>query len=179
MIAIHRKVALATAVFITLGMIGSQVSADQPGSGATHTTPLPQAEISGKISFSESYLPHAFNSDACQDFSVIAEVEAKKQPKLPKGGLNLNPLMTIVGKSGPLTAELQGSTVECAYSIQGLPAGVLTVVPQGHPRGYKPTGGTEGVFNDTEKFVTLKRTGVFISSAPNVNFVFETISQPK
>lgn len=89
-----------------------------------------QRRISGPISFKESFLPHGFNSKACNDFRVIAEEQPVfEQPQL-------------LGKAarGSMTGSLKGSTVECAYSFEmtSVPSGEVLVSVEGLPLGYKP-----------------------------------------
>lgn len=156
MTTIAHKVALATVAFAILGAFGTPAPADQPGSG--HSGPPGvlrlRGEISGDISFATSLLPHGYNSKACSDFSVIAQ----------------NTAGTTVGKSGKLHATRAGHDEECGYSIPGLAPGTYTVVPQGHPRGFK--GARCGGFDSPEgKSVTLRvRLGVVRTG--HANFVY-------
>jgi hypothetical protein len=177
MITVRQKAALATAAFLALGTFATQALANQPNSGGTRGPT--HGAISGTISFPESYLPHGFNSKACRDFSVVAEMQSKHQPKLPKGVLNLDPRMTVEGTSGRLTGTLDGNTVECAYSIQDLSAGQFTVQPSGESWGYKGGGGGEEALNPVSKIVVLNRYGLDVAEKSNVDFSLIQISQPK
>jgi hypothetical protein len=184
MIAIHQKRVLATAAFAALGMFGTQAPAYQPISGPVSIQNNFLGAISGKIDVAESLFPNGFPSDPCRGLVVRAEVPAKKQPSPAPtpSGINLlgtpAPVMTTEGKSGKMTGHVNGSTLECGYSIQGLSAGRYTVVPNGHPRGFEPPPGTgvsasRGGFSPAQKNVKLRSQGVLVDSASHVNLAFK------
>jgi hypothetical protein len=158
MIAVSR-IAIATAAFATLGMFVALMPTEASAQG-----------INGKISFAVSLMPHGFNSNACQNFRVIAEEPAT------------NPAMEVIGKTtgGKMTASVKGGTVNCAYSVEMLqvPRGEVTVKPSGAPLGYKAPATYQGAFNPTARSVDGKKCRPSCSFS-NVNFVFENIGIPR
>lgn len=158
MIAVSR-IAIATAALTTLGMFVALTPTQASAQG-----------INGKISFAVSLMPHGFNSNACQNFRVIAEEPAA------------NPAMEVIGKTtgGKMTASVKSGTVSCAYSVEMLqvPRGQVTVKPSGAPLGYKAPATYQGAFNPTSRSVDGKKCRPSCSFS-NVNFVFENIGIPR
>jgi hypothetical protein len=169
-----RKTAALAAALIALGMLGSQAMAGNLNGtigGPIKTTNF-EGAISGSISYPVSDLAHGFNANACSGLQVAAEVPARVQPKLGPGiHLGNTTKMTTVGESKHLKASLDGTSVECAYSIADLGAATYTVAPEGVPH-HAAIGQLTPYFNPDTTTIKLHRSGIFVTSKSNVDFAF-------